>query len=289
MHACADARFCSALLSFSLFSLDLSHHGLRNSGLSALCDVLPQCRLRYVNLQRNHIGNRGANALARSGYTERKESGVAICVKCEANAHSFFFLLCFACLLSCLQSLLSSSSSPWFDPSSSHSAFLFDLSFNAMDTRAQAALHAAMQQATMLARGCQTQQQQQQRQTQGADPLQSPRGGADASRGGAAAIPQASSIFRCDIPSSAASIAAHTSAAADRSSTSASSSCSLWVWPSLRAPAYAQPVRPHLARLLQQAACVASPAVAMHIECGQQTLPSDDSRPDPAALWLAHE
>jgi len=50
-------------------SLDLSHHGLRNSGVTALCGVLPQCSLRYINLQKNHIQHRGAAALARSPHT----------------------------------------------------------------------------------------------------------------------------------------------------------------------------------------------------------------------------
>lgn len=198
--------------------------------------------------------------------------------------------LCAACVLlaSCLQGILSSSSS-WFDPHSSQSAFVWDLSLNALDARAISALHACQQQAAMLAASFHRHTDLLEEQPQQQQAL---RGNAGAP---ATLMQQPRSIFRADWPStpagssvSPAALSNPSRAATAAVDASSASGCSLWVWPSLRTPAFGQSVRLPVARVLQQAGCVAASAAALHVECAHQILPpSDQTRPDPAHLWLA--
>jgi hypothetical protein len=190
------------------------------------------------------------------------------------------FLFC--SLSSCLQSLLSSSSS-WYDPSSSQPSIVLDLRENNIDARGQAALHACVQQAALIA-----------------SKLLATQPNSSATHKGlhksGPSVPLPISLFRVDLPSSCSSapssslLGSHASSAlsgsggAPGSVTSSTSSAAaaavalptnaagvnVFVWPSLRAPAFSSNTPSHVARLLQQAGCVAPPTAALQVLCMQQ-------------------
>jgi len=191
-------------------------------------------------------------------------------------------------LLSCLQTLLSASTS-WFSSTSSHPSLLLDLSCNAIDSRAQAALHACVQQAALIATNAMRKQQAQaQAQAQApsadsAEPSSSARADEDRAASGS------SSSRRSRAGSAAAGAGYSVVRPPSLFEHAAGASQSVWASPHLRAPSFASHLAPHVARQLQRAGCTPLPTQVLQILCAHQSATDADEGAAAAASTKSAE
>lgn len=179
-------------------------------------------------------------------------------LRLSAHAHSCLcFPSCALPLFSCLQSLLSVPSR-WYTPHSAQPALVFDLSFNSIDARAQAALHACVQQAALMEATMQqaAARQQQQQHAPNHPALSSPAARSSVSTpvGAVAASAPALSFFRNDVVACA----------------------SVWCHPSLRLPSQSAHCTPHVARHLQALGAYTHSIHPLLLPCAQQIVHDED-------------
>lgn len=152
--------------------------------------------------------------------------------------------------------------SRWYTAHSAQPALVFDLSYNAIDARAQASLHACVQQAALMAATMQqadAAQQHQSHQKQLDPSMQAPRSSLSTPLDSATSASTASSrpalsFFRNDVVAGS----------------------SVWCHPSLRLPSQAAHCTPHIARHLQALGVYTHSSHPLLLPCAQQIMHDDD-------------